>query len=120
VLVALIGIFLLLVGLAVLAVPEALKQTLRVFLDRKWIPVAISVRIALGIICLAGAPETRLPTFVSIFGILLVLSGVLIPILGFERVRRLAGFWMKQPSSIIRIWALATMVLGGALAWAGL
>ena len=117
-LIALIGTFLILVGAVVLIAPQLLRQTVQVFLDRRWMPVASIVRIILGLACILGADSTRVPAFVLGFGILILLSGIAIPVLGFERIARLANFWLERPTSVIRLWSLVVIALGSALVWA--
>lgn len=117
-LVALIGTFLMVVGLGVLMAPQLLRQTVSVFLDRRWMPVASIVRMVLGLVCIFGADETRLPGFVLAFGILILISGVAIPLVGFERLERFVNFWLQKSNAIIRLWSVAVITLGGALVWA--
>lgn len=117
-LIALIGIFLILIGFVVLVAPRAMRQTLKVFLDRKWMPLASIVRIVLGLVCIFGARDTRLFAFVLGFGILILLSGVAVPVIGFDRIERLATFWLRQSNSVFRLWSVTVVALGGALVWA--
>ncbi len=117
-LIILIGSFLVLVGLVVLIVPRAMTQTLKVFLDRRWIPAASLIRIVLGLVCILGAGETRLPTFVLGFGVLVLISGIAIPFIGFERIERLVNFWIRQSDTVLRVWSVAVIGLGGVLVWA--
>lgn len=117
-LVAVIGVFLVFVGLVVLVVPRAMTETLKVFLDRKWVPAASIIRIVLGLVLVFGANATRLPTFVLGFGVLVLIAGIAIPFLGFERIERLVNFWLKQSNAVLRLWSVAVIGLGGTLVWA--
>ena len=116
-LIILIGSFLVLVGLVVLIVPRAMTQTLKVFLDRRWIPAASLIRIVLGLVCILGAAETRLPTFVLGFGVLVVIAGIAIPFIGFERIERWVHFWIRQSDAVLRLWSVAVIGLGSVLVW---
>jgi len=118
ILIALIGVFLIFVGLVVLIVPRAMTQTLKVFLDRRWVPAASIIRIVLGLVLIFGADDTRLPTFVLGFGVLVLIAGIAIPFIGFERIQRLVHFWLRQTDSVLRLWSLGALGLGGVLVWA--
>ena len=118
ILIVFIGIFLVFVGLAVLIVPQSMRQTLKVFLDRKWVPAASIIRIVLGLVCIFGADETRLPTFVLGFGVLVLIAGIAIPFIGFDRIERLVDFWIRRSNTVLRVWSVAVIGLGGVLVWA--
>ena len=65
------------------------------------------VRIGFGIVFVLAAPSTRLPGFVWAFGLLMVFSGVALPIMGFDRLSeagRTGG--SEKPDGVIRGWAL--------------
>jgi len=62
--------------------------------------------------------EARLPTFVLGFGVLVLIAGIAIPFLGFERIQRLVNFWLRQSNTVLRLWSLGVLGLGGALVWA--
>ena len=118
ILISLMGLFLILVGLVVLIVPQSMRRTLEIFLDRRWMPAASLIRIVLGLVCILGAGETRLPTFVLGFGVLVLISGIAIPFIGFERIERLVNFWIRQSDTVLRVWSVAVIGLGGVLVWA--
>lgn len=117
-LVALIGTLLAVMGLVVMAVPGAMRTALKSFLHPGWIPLAVVIRILIGLICIFGADETRLPSVVLAFGVLILLSGFAIPILGFGRIEQLAKFWLGQPDWVVRSWSVMALALGGLLVWA--
>jgi hypothetical protein len=116
-LIVLIGAFLILVGMAVLIVPQSMRKTLEVFLDRRWVPAASLIRIVLGLVCILGAAETHLPTFVLGFGVLVLIAGIAIPFVGFERIERLVHFWIRQSDAVLRLWSVAVIGLGSVLVW---
>lgn len=118
VLIVFLGIFLILVGLVVLIVPQSMRQALKVFLDRRWMPAASIVRIVIGLVLVFGADETRWPTFVLGFGLLMLIAGLAIPFIGFDRIERLANFWLRQSNAVVRLWSVSAIALGGALVWA--
>jgi hypothetical protein len=117
--VALVGLLILAGGLLMLTVPNAIRASLQMFIDRRLMPVASLVRVVLGILFVLAAPSTRLPIFVWAMGLLAIVAGVLMPIVGFRKVEGWATWWLKKSDGVIRRWSLLAILLGALLAWAG-
>ncbi len=118
-LVILIGLLIFGIGVGILFSPATLRQILNNFLLKKWLVPATLLRIFIGIIFLIAAPSTRWPIFIHILGIVFILAGVSIPLLGTEKIERLANWWMERSDAILRVWAAIAAVLGIAILWAG-
>jgi len=118
--VAIFGLFMLGMSIAVLAAPERLKRMLRVFLDKQGFGLAVGIRIVAGILFLVAAPDTRAPSFITAVGILSLLAGVSIPFMGRARIDRLANWWLERPDWVLRAWAIAAGALGAVFVWCGL
>lgn len=117
--VALVGLLILAGGLLMLTVPNAIRGSLQMFIDRRLMPVASLVRVVIGIFFVLAAPSTRLPIFVWAIGLLAIVVGVSMPIVGFRKVEGWATWWLKKSDSVIRRWSLLAILLGALLAWAG-
>jgi uncharacterized membrane protein HdeD (DUF308 family) len=83
------------------------------------LPVLSILRIGFGIVFVLAAPSTRLPAFVWVFGLFMILAGVSLPILGIKRLQTWSDEWLKRPDGVIRGWSLLAILLGVLLAWAG-
>ena len=118
-LVALIGACFLLISLAMLVSPGRARRSVENMVTPRLIPVLSVVRIGLGIVLVLAAPATRLPVFVWAIGLLLILRGVALPILGFDRVKKLVDWWMEKPDRDFRMIALLGILLGALLVSAG-
>ena len=116
--VALVGLLILAGGLLMLTVPNAIRASLQMFIDRRLMPVASLVRVVLGILFVLAAPSTRLPIFVWATGLLAIVAGVSMPIVGFRKVEGWATWWLKKSDGVIRRWSLLAILLGALLAWA--
>jgi len=116
--VALVGLLILAGGLLMLTVPNAIRASLQMFIDRRLMPVASLVRVVLGILFVLAAPSTRLPIFVWAMGLLAIVAGVSMPIVGFRKVEGWATWWLKKSDGVIRRWSLLAILLGALLAWA--
>jgi hypothetical protein len=116
--VALVGLLILAGGLLMLTVPNAIRASLQMFIDRRLMPVASLVRVVLGVLFVLAAPSTRLPIFVWAMGLLAIVAGVSMPIVGFRKVEGWATWWLKKSDGAIRRWSLLAILLGALLAWA--
>ncbi len=117
--VALIGVLFLGISLTVLISPKIGRWSLENGVTRRMMPVFSIVRIGFGIVFVLAAPSTRLPGFVWALGLLFILSGVSLPIVGFERLRRWSDWWMEKPDGEFRTWSSLGILLGALLLWAG-
>jgi len=52
-------------------------------------------------------------------GLLLISSGVALPVVGFERIKKWSAWWLEKPGGAIRGWSLLAILLGALLVWAG-
>jgi uncharacterized protein YjeT (DUF2065 family) len=106
------------VGLTMLASPAHMRRGLDKAITRTMLPVISMVRIGIGIALVLAAPSTRLPAFIWALGLLVILRGVALPMLGFDRSRKLADWWAAKPDRTIRGWSLLVILLGALLLWA--
>ena len=120
VIVLLIGVLIAGIGIAILSSPARLRRLLHWFLESKNLYAVAAIRVIAGVLFILAAPETRLPMLIQVLGILFILAGVAIPLLGTERVDRLAGWWLARSDSILRLWALVTIAFGGLIVWCAL
>ena len=114
-----IGFFFLGIGLLVLLTPDKFKWFLTT-LTSKRITSASIFRILIGLIFLYSSPEARSPSFIRVLGFLFILGGILVPVLGLERSKAFATWWVKRSDTVLRLWGLVTMLLGGAIIWAAM
>ena len=113
------GVLFLGIGLTMLASPAHMRRGLDKAITRRMLPVISLVRIGIGIALVLAAPSTRLPAFIWALGLLVILRGVALPMIGFDRSRKLADWWMLKPDRTIRGWSLLVILLGALLLWAG-
>ncbi len=116
--VALAGLIIFGIGLTILFSPTRMRWALKNIITRRTMPVFSIVRIGFGIVFVLAAPSTRLPGFVWALGLLFILSGVSLPIVGFDRLRKWADWWEEKPDGTIRGWSLLVILLGALLVWA--
>ncbi len=118
--VAIIGLLIFLIGLAVLISPTTLRWLRhRHFLKKEWLYAATALRIVIGVLFIIAVPDTRAPTFILVLGIIFIIAGVAIPLSGTERIEQMAEWWLKRSDAILRLWAIVSVILGSAILWCG-
>ena len=118
--VLIIGILILLVGIAVMLQPGSLRKLLHNFLKREWLIPATLIRVVAGIIFLLAAPGSRSPILLQILGVVFVLAGVAIPLLGKMKIEALANWWLARPDTMLRAWAGVAALFGIVIIWASI
>lgn len=64
-----------------------------------------TLRVVMGTAIYFGAPDSRAPQLLSILGIVIFASGVLTPLVGLDRFRRLTDWSLAQGSAFMRVCA---------------
>jgi len=79
-----IGVLLIIQGLLGILAPDAFVRVVRLFQSPPMVYVAAVLRIAIGLVLLCAVTGSRLPMFLRIFGVLVVIGGVLTPFVGVQ------------------------------------
>jgi uncharacterized protein YjeT (DUF2065 family) len=104
-----LGMLFSLMGIAYLLRPEIIKRLMGFFKKGKRIYFAGLIRFALAVVFFLGARECRYFWVIFACGIIFLMGGLLIFLLGPERIRRMLDWYQDQPTLIFRI--IATIVL---------
>ena len=107
-----LGIVFALIGILYLWKPEIFKWFIGFFKQGSRIYIAGIVRFILAVIFLVGARECRYFWVIFAFGIIFLLSGLLIFMLGPVKIRQMLEWYEKQSSILMRIIALIIIIVG--------
>ena len=110
-----VGIVVLLLGIVYLLKPDVVKWLMRFFRQGRRIYFAAVIRLALAVVFLLAASECDIRWVIVTFGIIFLISGVLIFVMGTERIRLLLDWYLKQSAFIFRIIALLVMAVGAII-----
>jgi hypothetical protein len=116
--VGLLGALLVVRGAVFLANPSRFEGFLAFWLPDPRIYLIVFLRLFMGVVLLAAAAESRLPTLLTVLGIVSLLAALIAALLGPARLRAMAGRWAGRSSALIRLWAAATAALGAFLLYA--
>jgi hypothetical protein len=80
--------------------------------------VASIFRIGFGLILWLAAPSSRVPLALQVIACLGMVSGVMLPLIGFSRSQSFLSWWSRQSPLFVRVWAAVAVAMGGFLLWA--
>lgn len=110
-----LGILFILIGIAYLLRPDIIRGLMRFFKKGRRIYFTGLLRFVLAVIFLTAAPECRIPVAIGALGIIFLLSGVLIFLLGAERIRAIFDWYEEQPVAIFNFIATVVIVVGAVI-----
>ena len=107
-----LGMLFTLMGIAYLLMPDIIKTLMGFFKKGKRIYFAGLLRFALAVVFLVAARECRYPWVIFASGIIFLIGGLLIFMLGPEKIRRILDWYEQQPGLIFRVIALIVLAFG--------
>jgi hypothetical protein len=107
-----LGMLFALMGVAYLLRPEIIKKLMGFFKKGKRIYFAGILRLALAIVFLIAARECRYPWIIFASGVIFLAGGLLIFLLGPEKIRRILNWYQEQSTLIFRVIAVIVLVFG--------
>ena len=110
-----IGIFFILLGFVFLLRPDIMKWLIGFVKKGKRVYFAGLIRLALAVVFFASFRECDKPWFIFAFGILFLIAGILIFMLGPEKIKRILDWCQKQSVMLFRIIALLPMAMGALI-----
>ena len=106
-------------GLVILVSPDTIKRVMRSIMDRPFMVPAAGFRIVFGILFLIAAPETHAPRYVQVLGVLFIIAGLLLLVIGRDRIIRLIELISAWPDPAMRAFSLVAFAFGASIVWAG-
>ncbi len=110
-----LGIVFVLVGIVYLLRPDVMKWLMEFFKQGKRIYFAGLIRFALAIVFLVGARECKRFWVIFAFGILFIISGLLVFIIPLEKIKAYIGWWQKKSPLLLRLMALIALAIGAII-----
>ena len=104
-----------LVGIVYLLRPDIMKWLMEFFKQGKRIYFAGLIRFALAIVFLVGARECKRFWVIFAFGILFIISGLLVFIIPLEKIKAYIGWWQKKSPLLLRLMALIALAIGAII-----
>ena len=113
----LIAALLVIAGLIGIFSPVTLIGLVNRFKNTAGLYIGAVVRIGLGVVFWLVAPSSKAPLVFQILGIASILAGILLPVLGTERITKVLDWWTSLGDMFVRGWGLVVILVGGLLAY---
>jgi hypothetical protein len=113
-----ISLFIAALGALGVASPARLLSVVRSFQTPAGLYLAAVLRVVLGMALFLAAPVSRAPELIRVLGAVVFVAGLITPLFGLKRFRRLLDWWSARGSAFIRAWATVTLAVGLLLAYA--
>jgi len=107
-----IGIVIVAIGVVYVLKPSVMKRLFEFFKKGNRLYLAAPIRLALGVVFLIGARECKQFWVILAFGILLLISGILVLVLGPKKLRPVIEWFQKQSEMLARAMALLVLAIG--------
>jgi hypothetical protein len=115
-----IGLFIASVGIVGLIVPSFLVWIAGHFVSSGAFYVVAVVRVAVGLLLISVAPDTRAPRTIRVLGCLLVIAGIgaaVTALVAIGRASAIIDWWLRQGSGVVRLTGIPLIILGGFVAY---
>jgi len=110
-----LGILIALMGIVYLLRPEIIKRLMNFFKKGRRIYLPGLLRFALAVVFFLGARECRYFWAIFASGMIFLTGGLLIFMLGPERIRRILDWYQEQPILVFRVIALIVLAFGAII-----
>lgn len=111
------GVLVMCVGAFVMVEPLGLKQFADTFLTSSGLWIGAALRVVVGVLLWVVAATSRMPRVLRVLGALFVLGGLLLPVLGLERLQGIAEWGAGLDALALRGVALVAAGLGAFIVW---
>ncbi len=113
--VKLIGVIFIALGVSFIFNPHGLRKLIEFFCQSSRVYAVAILRIILGIVFLISATQCRKVGIMIMIGIIVLLAGILIFVLGPERIRKMAHQVVNSSNVTLRLISLLPVILGGLI-----
>ena len=107
-----IGIVIVAIAIVYILKPGVMNRLFEFFKKGKRLYLAVPIRLALAVVFIFGASKCKQPWVMLVFGILLLISAILILVLGPNKLRPMIEWWQKQSDLFARVMALIVLAIG--------
>jgi len=100
------------IGLVGVVAPARLAGFVRIWQNAVGLYSAAVLRIVLGVAMFFTAPTSRAPEPLRALGVFVFLAGLVTPLIGLDRFRRILDWWIARPPFLMRGWSLVALAFG--------
>ena len=113
-----IGTVIAVIGLVYMVRPQIMRTMTRFFTKGSRLYIAAIVRFALAIIFIMGARHCGRTWIIILFGLIFLISGLLIFMMGLSRAKVILRWFLEQPKFVARVAAGIVIAVGLIIVYA--
>jgi uncharacterized protein YjeT (DUF2065 family) len=113
-----IGTVIAVIGLVYMVRPQIMRATTQFFAKGSRLYIAAMVRFALAIVFIMGARHCGIKWVIVMFGLIFLLSGLLIFMMGLPKAKTILRWFLEQPNFIARVAAGIVIAVGLIIVYA--
>jgi hypothetical protein len=113
-----LSLFVAVLGATGILSPKRLLGFVRHFQRPAGLYVAAILRVVFGVALFLTAPTSLSPEVIRVLGIITFVSGLVTPLFGLDRFRRILNWWSARGPVFQRVWAGFALAFGLFLAYA--
>jgi hypothetical protein len=111
------GVVIALVGLIGAVLPARFRQLLGSWQGDTRFLFAVIVRIVLGAVLLAAAPDLLFPRLLEVLGGVSILAAIGLLLMGQARLDRMIAWWLRRSDAVLRVSTILAALFGLFLAY---
>jgi hypothetical protein len=116
--VAAFGVFIVLFGVAIVALPGVLRDFVQSVHSTKVLYGAVAARMVTGVVFIFASSTCSWPLAIGTIGVVLLIAGFAGLFIGIQRLEALTAWFLKFSDSVLRAWAVTAMILGAFVVYA--
>jgi len=106
------GFLVTLVGLAGIIAPQQLRRVLGNWSGRPRFLFAVIIRLVFGALLLSEIMDLRFPALMKVIGGISFFAGVVLLLIGQERLDQLIAWWLQRSDAILRVSTIFATAFG--------
>lgn len=113
-----LGVLMMLLGIVALAVPDRVWDFAQFTTTANGVYVAGAIRLAIGLIFLFAASQSRFPKVLRVLGVIALVAGVATLVMGAKGARTLAGALTNYGTNAVRAFGFFVLIVGSFVVYA--
>lgn len=106
------GLLFIAVGALSLFNPGIMKPYIAFWQKGKRLMIGGMLSLLFAVLFLSSASNCRIPIVISVCGIMSFIKGVMILLLGSEKMKTMLDWWYKRPASMVRMFGPIVIIFG--------
>jgi len=115
-----IGLLMVIEGVIFIIKPDIYAKLVKWFIEKNFfIKLVALIKLAIGVLFLILANSCKLPIIIIALGLLICAGSITVLLIDTEKTKKILSLWSNRPMTVYRLTAVALVLLGALLLYAG-